>query len=162
MSQVRIVPSAKSGSVVSAYESNPEFGYIQLEQSAHVAEGGWIREVKRSTLMRGEVPALEKFVKSNPTLTLPGNLTVNEFVEDEIPTDIANRFLNKKVAFEEAIEPFLKRAGQDGPVLTLDGKRIVRFTIWDMAGESFDITVSHDNQAEVTAARAATAVLGKK
>jgi hypothetical protein len=162
MSQVRIVPSAKTGQVVSSYESNKDFGYIQLEQSAHVADGGWIREVKRSTLMRGEVPALEKFVKSNPTLSLPGNLVVQEFLEDNIPEDVAAKFLNKKVSFEEAIEPFLKRAGQDGPVLTRDEKRIVRFTLWDMTGESMDITVSHTNQAEVTAARAATAVLGKK
>ena len=157
------MPSAKSGSVVSAYESNPEFGFIQLEQSTHTAQGGWIREVKRSTLMRGEISALEKFVKSNPTLTLPGNLVVKEYQEDNIPEDIANLFLNKKVSFEEAIEPFLKRAGQDGPVLTKEGKRIVRFTMWDMTGEQVDCGLVHDNQAEVAAVRAASgAVLGKK
>ena len=47
MSNVRIVPG-KKGSVVTAYDSNADFGYVQLEQSAIVMTAGWIREVKRT------------------------------------------------------------------------------------------------------------------
>ena len=49
MSNVRIVPG-KTGLLVSAYKTNADFGYVQLEQSAIVMTAGWVREVKRTCL----------------------------------------------------------------------------------------------------------------
>ena len=79
MSTIRIVPG-KTGSVVTAYPSNADFAYVQLEQSAITQSGGWIREVKRTTLLRGKTTTLEAFVKSHKDLTLSGNIIVSEYL----------------------------------------------------------------------------------
>jgi hypothetical protein len=89
---------------------------------------------------------LEKWLSSYAfnAYQLPGNIVVEEYLEDEIPPAVAKVNLRDEVTFEEAIKGFLKRAGADGPVLTKDGKRIVRFTKWDPTGTVSDITVQHD------------------
>ena len=79
---------------------------------------------------------------------------MREYLEDAIPQDIAARELRDDVTLEEALKPYFKRAGQDGVILTKDGKRIVRFTEYDASGTVQDITLSHDNVAEVTASKA--------
>jgi hypothetical protein len=152
MSNVRIVPG-KKGSVVTAYENNADFGYVQLEQSALVQNGGWIREVKRTCLLRGKTATLEQFVNSVKGLQLPGKLVVFEFLESQVPADIAKEYLRDDVSFEEAIDPYIKRAGADGIALMSNGERILRFVKWDDADRMTDLRVAHDNQAEVAASK---------
>lgn len=144
MSKVQIVPN-KEGQVISAYKSNPEYGYIQLQQTAVVCDGGWIREKKRSTIMRAEIGLLSRFVAANKALVLPGNIVVKEFLESEVPQDIQARFYNKNVSYEEQIAPYIKRAGQDGVELCQGGERILRFSFYDAAGQDTDTRVQHDN-----------------
>ena len=43
----------------------------------------------------------------------------------------------------------MKRAGRDGPELTADGERILRFTEYDASGEGSDKSQAHDNQDAV-------------
>ena len=64
MNKVQIVPNASTGAIISAYQSNPEKGFIQLQQTAIQMDGSWIREVKRSTLLKASVDVLEKFVNA--------------------------------------------------------------------------------------------------
>lgn len=153
MSNVRIVPG-KKGSVVTAYENNADFGYVQLEQSAIVQTGGWIREVKRTCLLRGKTVTLEAFVNSAKGLQLPGKIVVFEFLESQVPADVAKEYLRDDVSFEEAIDPYIKRAGADGVALTADGERILRFAKWDSTDQLTDVRVVHDNQAEIVANKA--------
>lgn len=150
MSNVRIVPG-KKGTVVSAYEKNADYGYVQLEQSAIVQTGGWIREVKRTCLLRGKTATLEAFVGASRGLQLQGKLVSLEYLESQVPADIAKEYLRDDVSFEEAIEPYLKRAGADGVALTCDGERILRFTKYDPTDAMADVRVMHDNQAEILA-----------
>lgn len=154
MSTIRIVPG-KTGSVVTAYPSNADFAYVQLEQSAIIQDGGWIREVKRTTLLRGKTTLLEQFVKSHKDLTLAGNIVVAEYLESQIPAAVAKENLRNDVSFDEAIKSYVKRAGEDGPALTFNGERIVRFTKWDPTGSVADVRVIHDNQEEVARAKQA-------
>jgi hypothetical protein len=128
MNTVLISPS-KEGNLVTAYEGNAEFGYLILKQTKSAFQAGWLREVNNSCIMKGSVKALQGFVASNPTLALSGNLVVKEYVEDAVP----------------------------GPALLSDGKRILRFTVWDPAGTDVDITVQHENVDEIKAFNAATA-----
>lgn len=155
MTQVQIVPNSKTGSVITAYQNNPEFGYVQLQQTAMVVDGGWVREVKRSTLLRAKMDLLQKFVAGNKSLTLPGKIVVKEYLESEVPADMAERFFNKNVDYEAAVEPFIKRAGQDGVELTQGGERIIRFSVYDHSGNDTDLRVAHDN---VDAVRESSAI----
>lgn len=152
MSNVRIVPG-KKGTIVTAYENNADFGYVQLEQSAIVMTGGWVREVKRTCLLRGKTATLEAFVGSCKGLQVPGKLVALEYLESQVPADIAKEFLRDDVSYEEAIDSYVKRAGADGPALTAGGERILRFVKWDMADQLHDVNVIHDNQAEVAASK---------
>lgn len=145
------------GVFVNVYSTNKEFGYIVLETVATVFDNGWLRDSKRTCLIRGTVKGLEQLVAS--TKTLPGRIAVREYLEDEIPADVAKANLRDDVSFEEAIEPYLKRAGQDGVLLTKGGKRIVRFTEYDQANITQDIKISHDNIAEVVASKSGSAQL---
>jgi hypothetical protein len=149
MTQVQIIPNPKTGSVVTAYQNNPEFGYVQLQQTAMTIDGGWVREAKRSTLLRAKMELLSKFIAGNKTLALPGNIVVKEYAESDVPEDMAARFFNKSVDYEASIEPYVKRAGQDGIELTNGGERIIRFSVYDPSGKDTDVTVAHDNVAEV-------------
>jgi hypothetical protein len=155
---VNIKANAK-GVFVNVYSSNPEFGYIVLETIATVFEGGWMRDSKRTCLMRGTVAGLENLVAA--TKSIPGRIAVREYLEDEIPADVAKANLRDDISFEEAIAPYLKRAGQDGVNLTKGGKRIVRFTEYDAACIVQDIIISHDNVAEVAASKGQGANEGK-
>lgn len=152
MSNVRIVPG-KTGQVVTPYQNNGDFAYVQLEQSAIVQSGGWIREVKRTTLLRGKTETLNAFVAGCKGLTLPGKLVTLEYLESQVPADIAKEYLRTDVSFEEAIEPYIKTAGADGVALTAGGERILRFVKWDAADRMHDLHVAHDNQAEVATSK---------
>ena len=77
MSQVQIVPNSKTGSVITAYKNNAEFGYVQLQQTAITVDGGWVRESKRSTLLRAKMDLLTKFVAAHKSLQLPGAIVVS-------------------------------------------------------------------------------------
>lgn len=153
------IKANNKGVFVNVYSSNKEYGYIVLETVATVFDGGWIRDSKRTCLMRGTVERLEKLVAA--TKSLPGRIAVREYLEDEIPADVAKANLRDDVSFDEAIEPYVKRAGQDGVLLTKGGKRIVRFCEYDGACVVQDIIVSHDNLAEVAASKSQGANEGK-
>ncbi len=152
MSNVRIVPG-KTGNVVTPYKNNADFAYVQLEQSAIVQAGGWIREVKRTTLLRGKTETLTAFVASAKSLNLPGKLVAMEYLESQVPEAVAKEHLRNDVSYEEAIESYVKTAGADGIPLTAGGERILRFTKWDPSGEMTDISVGHDNQSEVAVSK---------
>jgi hypothetical protein len=145
MTQVKIVPNSKTGSVITAYQNNPKFGYVQLEQSAKVFEGNWIRKTKRTTLLRAEMEVLSEFIAEQKSLFLSGKIVVKEYLESEVPQEVVERFLNKSVDYETAIEPYVKRAGQDGVQLTYGGERILRFTSYDASGNDTDSRIAHDN-----------------
>ena len=149
MSQVQIVPNSKTGSVITAYKNNAEFGYVQLQQTAITVDGGWVRESKRSTLLRAKMDLLTKFVAAYKSLQLPGAIVVKEYLESEVPQDMADKFFNKELAYEDAIAPYVKRAGADGVELTYGGERILRFTSYDANGSDTDVKVAHDNVVAV-------------
>lgn len=153
MSNVRIVPG-KTGQVVTASKNNKEIGYVQMESVENVIVNGWLKPLKRTCLLRGDTEGLINFVKSLKDLTLPGRITILEYTEDTIPEAIQKEFLNKNLPFAEAIASFVKRAGADGPILTKDGKKIVKFCKYDMSGDVLDVMVQHDNVTEVMASKA--------
>lgn len=154
MKNVRVVQNAKSGAIITP-SSNPKFGFMQLEEKAQVFELGWMREVKKSTLVRAEVAALQALIAENRTLALPGKIVVQEYLEAEVPEHIRKAFLSgKNIDLEKQTMQYVKRAGNDGPILTVGDDRILRFTWYDRSGLTPDIKVNHDNAVEAPTAEA--------
>jgi hypothetical protein len=149
MSTVRITPNKKSGDLVNAFKKNPELGFIQLESSDLAIGAGWIKESKRTALLKAKCTLLNAFIKANPSLEVPGKIGILEFTEDNVPEVIQKEYLRDDLSYEEAIESFIKRAGEDGPALTFQGKRILKFQKYDPSGEIKDIHIQHDNISEV-------------
>lgn len=145
MSAIKIKAS-KEGAIVRVYTNNPEYGYVVLECEELVFGAGWVRESVRTCLLRSKVHVLNKVATM---ATIPGRIQLLEFLEDAIPADIAKANLQDGIPFEEAISSALKTAGDGGPALRRNGKRILRFTSYDPSGQSLDTTITHDNVAEV-------------
>jgi hypothetical protein len=151
MSKVTIIANAKTGALVSVFESNPEYGFVQLQQTKSINKNGFMTTQKRTTLLRGKVEDLKAFVAENPTRIVEGRLIVKEYTESDMPETMVKSQLNKKLidagSYEEALAPYVKKtSGDNGECLTLGGERIVRFTIWDQNEEESDVLVHHDNQ----------------
>lgn len=145
MTKVQITPNKKTGALVNPYQSNPLYGYVQLQQTSRAIVNGWVREKKRSTLLRGTVEMLNSFVKENKSLTVPGKIVTQEFLESAVPADLVAAYMDNSKEQEEMIAPFIKRTGNDGVELTYGGERIIRFSIYDESGSLTDIYVAHDN-----------------
>ena len=147
---VKITPT-KEGNLVTPYSGNADYGYIMLSQTKAAFSNGWLKETTNRTILKGTTASLESFVQANHSLELPGNLVIKEFLEDQVPEHVANSHFDKSLSFEEQIANYVKRAGEDGPELKVDDKRILRFTMWDTTGTEVDLTLQHSNTAEVTA-----------
>jgi hypothetical protein len=145
MSAIKIKASV-TGAMVRVYTNNPEYGYVVLESEELVFGAGWVRETTRTCLLRSQTATLNKFAGM---ANIPGRIQLFECLEDNIPQDIAKNNLQQGIPFEEAISSFLKTAGDGGPALKRDGKRILRFTSYDPSGQSLDTTITHENVAEV-------------
>lgn len=144
MNKVQIKPT-ETGALISTYKNNPAYGYVTLQSEEMTTDtNGWIRNSVRTALLRAETALLEKFVaKFAKGGMLDGRIVVKEFVESELPENYASR-LNKNVSYEDAIAPFIKRAGKDGVELTLGSKRILRFTEFDPTGNVKDVLIPNE------------------
>jgi hypothetical protein len=143
--QIKIVPS-ENGTLVRTYANNAEFAYVVLESSDISFANGWIKESKRTCLLRAKTHLLNMFA-SQPNI--PGRIHIQEYLENGIPAHVQKANLRDDVSFQEAISTFIKKAGSDGPALKIGELKILRFTQYDPTGQSVDIILQHDNVLEV-------------
>lgn len=147
--QVSVSPS-ESGAKIRISKSNPSQGSIVLVSEKAIVSGRWADTQTRITRIMGDVKALKVWMDAYGS-EVPGQLVVLEFLESE-RAEYAH-LLNPKKEGEEQLKYALKRAGKEGPVCTLKGERILRFTEYDPQGATQDRLISHDNQAEIQAWR---------
>ena len=153
MEPVKIAVNSKNQQLITPFKGNPLKGYMILKQDETLVINGWVKIQTRSTLLKGELKDLEKIAVLK---TLPGRIQVCEFTEDAIPQNWI-KSLPKAASLQEALtqSDAYKKAGDGGGFLTISGKKIVRFTIYDGSGQSSDIIIAHDNGSEIAAAKAA-------
>lgn len=149
--KVKVVADDK-GLRVRPYESNPELGYVQV-QEVEIANSSltWKRRRKRTALVKGNVDVLQDWLAEYKGATLPGKIVIQEFLEDEIPDNIRREFFPSEDSanFDDIYESYVKRAGDDGVELMSDDQRIFRFQIYDEFDELEDIFVKHENSDQV-------------
>jgi hypothetical protein len=139
--------------MITPFKGNPLKGYIILKQDEPTFANGWIKIQTRSALLKGELKDLEMITKLK---SIPGRIQVCEYLEDNIPQNWL-KTLPKAASLQDALTQAdaYKKAGTGGAYLTKDGKRIVRFTIYDGPGQSIDTIIQHDNGEEIAASKAA-------
>lgn len=145
--KVRIKPT-ETGALITAYMNNTTYGYITLNSEEMNANGEVKPNSLRAKILRAEIQLLEKFIDRFGKLDqLPGRIVVKEFLESQVPKDYMSR-LNKNLAYEDSIAPYVKRAGKDGELLeaaqTIWGERILHFTDYDDSGNVKDELIPNE------------------
>lgn len=133
------VTADKNKNVISV-SANPEYGYIRLEQKTiQIDEKGWLKSVKRSTILHGKMEDLLEAGYREGT-ELPGKIIV---VESLTP-------LNDKDPDRD-----LKIAGSTNVICRIDDQPIYRQTYYSNNPEAYDILISHNNSEEIKEVMAA-------
>lgn len=132
------------GNVIGVSENNPEYGYIRVESIAtQISEGGWLRQVKRSALIKGKVDDL-KAANYSAGDQIPGQIVVKESLEPFNP---------------ENPDRHLKIAGETGIPCLLDDQPIYRETFFTNNPYAEDVLIAHNNNEQIREAMAAARAL---
>lgn len=126
----------ESGNVINV-SSNPEYGYVRLEQvKSIIDENGFLRRKTRSALIQGTIDEL-KACGFYVGQVLPGKIVV---LESLIP-------FNEKDPNRD-----LKVAGSTGIPCTQGGQPIYRKSLYTADLNRDDVTEDHDNVDQLRAA----------
>lgn len=118
------------GCVIRVSQTNPEYGFIRLQQQrVQFTNGGWVKSTNVSTLLHGKVEDLE---------------SLNFQADQEI---------GGKIVIKEQTEPFnpnnpdrdLKYAGNTGVICCAYGEPIYRKTFFTTNIEEDDVLIAHTN-----------------
>jgi hypothetical protein len=153
MEPIKIAVNSKNGLVLTPFKNNPKMGYIIIKQDDSIFINNWLNKSTRTAILRGPLEGMEAVSKMT---TLPGRIQVCEYLEDNIPHHWS-KTLPKAASLQDALTQAdaYKKAGTGGAYLTKNGKRIVRFTVYDGPGQSIDTIIQHDNGEEIAASKAA-------
>ena len=139
------VAADKNGNVIGISPNNPEYGWIRVEQNARVInDRGWLRNSKRSALIKGKV---EDLVASN-------------YSEGEEITG--------KIIVIESHDPFnpenpdrdIKLAGDTGVICRVDDQPIYRQTFFTPNVNAQDELIMHTNTEEIKEVQSAQRAIG--
>lgn len=136
-SKVKVVALDETGMVINQSKSNPDYGYVRVEQSRTlVDDNGFLRRKNVSTLIHGTMDELSAtgFYAGQE---LPGNVVIKESLE---PFNAKNP------------ERDLKIAGETGIICKVGESPIYRKTVYSPASNVEDTLIQHDNVAELRAA----------
>jgi hypothetical protein len=143
MSKV-VVTADQNGNVIGVSQNNPEYGYIRVEQQAiQINDEGWLRNVKRSALIKGKVVDLQSTNYREGT-ELQGKIVV---VESLVPFN------------QENPDRDLKVAGSTGVICRIDDQPIYRQTFYTNNVNAIDEFINHNNSEEIKEVQGAQKVM---
>ena len=149
-----------NGLVVRASQNDTTTGFIVLQSKKVQVRGRRAKTVKRSCYISGTLEDLQDLQQYWATEGITGKIVVREYVKSQVPDEFIIKDRETKLPDWSRMQA--KRAGNDGPVLTLGGEPIYRFAIYDETGDMPDIIVEHDNGDTVKAFQAAAAAKAAK
>jgi hypothetical protein len=128
------VTADKNGNVIGVSTNNPEYGFIRVEQTAtQINDQGWLRNVKRSALIKGKVEDLLACGYKDGS-EIPGKIVV---VESLAPFNPVNP------------DRDLKIAGETGVICRVDDQPIYRQCFYTSNLNAFDELITHNNTDEI-------------
>ena len=133
MSKVKVTAD-KNGNIIGQSQNNPEYGFIRIEQqTVQINEQGWLKSVKRSTLLKGKMTDLLEAGYKEGT-ELPGKIIVKESLTPFNP---------------ENPDKNLKIAGTTGIICRIDDQPIYRDTFYTPNVDACDELITHNNSEEI-------------
>lgn len=137
MNKKAIVTANEAGQVINVSTSNPDYGYIRVEQTqASFDDNGWARLRTVSALVPGSVEDL-KALGWAPGMQLSGNIVTIESLE---PFNTENPEKDYKIA------------GETGIVCCLDGQPIYRRSFYTEDPSRQSVSIAHNNTDAIKAA----------
>lgn len=113
--------------------TNPEFGYIRVQQVTSTVNNGWLRPETRTALIHGKLEDLMK-AHFEPGMELPGKIVVKESL---VPFREENSMRDLKVA------------GDTEVVCRVDEQPIYRMTYYTTDETAQDVLIQHTNGDEI-------------
>ena len=133
MSKVTVVAD-KNGNVIGVSKNNPDYGYIRVEQQViHINNEGWLKNIKRSALIKGKTEDLLNTGYVEGTV-LPGKIIV---VESLVPFNPENPNRDLKIA------------GDTGVICSIEDQPIYRQSFYTTNVNAHDELITHDNYDEI-------------
>ena len=133
MSKV-VVSADQNGNVIGVSKNNPEYGYVRVEQTTtQINEQGWLKNVKRSALIKG-------------------------LVQDLVEAGFREgKEMQGKIVVRESLIPFnpenpdrdLKIAGDTGVICRIDDQPIYRQAFYTTNDNAQDQLIMHNNTNEI-------------
>lgn len=140
MSNKVLVAADKNGNVIGVSTNNPDYGYFRVEQQAtQIDDNGWLRNAKRSALIKGKVEDLMAAGYTEGT-ELPGKIVVRESLQPFNPNNP---------------DRDLKIAGDTGVICRIDDEPIYRQTFYTSNLNAYDELITHNNSDEIKEVQAA-------
>lgn len=133
------VAGDEMGNVVGISTNNNDYGYIRVEQTTPVIDGGWLRLNKRSALIKGKYEEL-KALDLQKGQSLPGKIVIRESLT---PFNTKDPLKNLKIA------------GDTGISCTIDDQPIYREAFYTTDMSSQDELIQHNNTEEIRRAQGA-------
>lgn len=145
MSKVRVTADA-SGNIIGVYDSNPELGWVRVEQTVSVInDRGWLKRTKRSGFIKGNVEELKEEGYQEGQ-ELPGRIIVKESF---VPFN------------EKNPDSDLKIAGDSGIICRVDDQPIYRQSFYVTNDNAQDELIMHTNRHEIKEVLTATQALNR-
>jgi hypothetical protein len=113
--------------------SNPEIGYIKLEQKCNIINGNWVKNQKKTCLIFGKFDELKDF-----------NFTKDQELDGQIIIEESFIPFNENNAEKE-----MKMAGNSGIPCLLDGQPIYRRTRYTTNMNEQDLLIQHNNTVQI-------------
>lgn len=118
------------GCVIRVSQTNPEYGFIRLQQQrVQFTSGGWVKATNVSTLLHGKVEDLES-LDFQANQEIPGKIVIKEQTEPFNPNNP---------------DRDLKYAGSTGVICCAYGEPIYRKTFFTTNVEESDVLIAHTN-----------------
>lgn len=118
------------GCVIRVSQTNPEYGFIRLQQQrVQFTSGGWVKATNVSTLLHGKVEDLES-LDFQANQEIPGKIVIKEQTEPFNPNNP---------------DRDLKYAGSTGVICCAYGEPIYRKTFFTTNVEESDVLKAHTN-----------------
>jgi len=144
MSKVTVAAD-QNGNVIGISTNNPEYGWFRVEQVAtQIDDKGWLRNVKRSALIKGKVEDLVTLNYQKGT-EIPGKIVVRESFEPFNPTNP---------------DRDLKIAGDTGIICRVNDQPIYRQTFFTQNLNATDEFIMHNNSDEIRDVQSAQRAIG--
>jgi hypothetical protein len=112
--------------------TNPEYGYIRVQQATTTFNNGWMRPEIRTALIHGKLEDLMN-AEFKPGMELPGKIVVKEGL----------------VPFTSNAQKELKVAGETGVVCRVDDQPIYRTSYYTSNPNEQDVLIQHTNGEEI-------------